>query len=45
MSPGGNRTPSDELRRLALVELDAVHRMAFYLSRNADDAADLVQET
>jgi len=34
-----------EFRRLAIEELDAVHRMAFHLSRDADEAADLVQET
>lgn len=32
-------------RELALAELDSVHRMAFHLTRNADDAADMVQET
>ena len=35
----------DVFRDLALAQMDAVHRMAFHLARNADDAADLTQET
>ena len=35
----------DEFERVALAELDAVHRMAFHLARNPDEAGDLVQET
>lgn len=35
----------DDFRQLAMIEFDAVHRMAFHLVRNADEAADLVQET
>ncbi len=38
-------SPISEFRRLALEHLEAVHRMAFHLSRNADEAADLTQET
>ncbi|MCC5831202.1 MAG: sigma-70 family RNA polymerase sigma factor [Phycisphaeraceae bacterium] len=34
-----------ELRRLALDELDAVHRMAMTLCRDQDEAEELVQET
>lgn len=34
-----------EFRRLAMDELEAVHRMAFHLAREPDAAADLVQET
>lgn len=34
-----------EFHRLALAELDAVHRMAFHLCRKSDDVSDLVQET
>lgn len=34
-----------EFERLALEQLDAVHRMAFQLAGNAQDAADLVQDT
>ncbi len=36
---------SQAFRELAMAELDAVYRMAMHLSRNPDDAADLVQET
>lgn len=34
-----------EFERLAMEQLDAVHRMAFQLAGNAQDAADLVQDT
>ena len=34
-----------EFHRLALAELDAVHRMAFHLCRKGDQVGDLVQET
>lgn len=34
-----------EFERLALEQLDAVHRMALQLARNQQDAWDLVQET
>jgi len=34
-----------EFHRLALAELESVHRMAFHLCRNGDEAGDLVQET
>jgi len=34
-----------EFRRLAMDELEAVHRMAFHLARDPDNASDLVQET
>ncbi len=34
-----------EFHKLALAELDSVHRMAFHLCRKADDVSDLVQET
>lgn len=34
-----------EFHRLALAELDSVHRMAFHLCRKGDDVSDLVQET
>ena len=34
-----------EFHRLALAELDSVHRMAFHLCRKSDDVSDLVQET
>lgn len=36
---------TSEFRRLAMVELDAVHRMAFHLARESEEASDLVQET
>ena len=36
---------SQEFRNLAMAETDAVHRMAFHLARQPDEAADLVQET
>ena len=36
---------SSDFRRLAIEELDAVHRMAFHLTRDPDAASDLVQET
>ena len=36
---------TDQFRKLALDELDAVHRMALHLTRHPDEAADLVQET
>ncbi|MEX2214025.1 MAG: sigma-70 family RNA polymerase sigma factor [Phycisphaeraceae bacterium] len=36
---------TSEFRRMAIDELDAVYRMAFHLCKNADSAADLVQET
>ena len=36
---------SEEFRRLALNELDAVYRMALHLARHPDEAQDLVQET
>ncbi len=43
---GDHVVPGDEeFQRVALAELDAVHRMAFHLTRNPDEAADLVQET
>jgi len=35
----------ENFRELALAEIDAVHRMAYHLARNANDAADLVQDT
>ncbi len=38
-------SPLTEFRQLAMSELEAVHRMAFHLTRNADDAGDLLQET
>ncbi len=34
-----------EFHRLALAELEAVHRMAFHLCRKSGDVSDLVQET
>lgn len=34
-----------QFRQLALAELDAVHRLAVHLCRDAEAAADLVQET
>lgn len=34
-----------EFERQAMEQLDAVHRMAFQLAGNAQDAADLVQDT
>jgi len=39
------RVDPQAFRKLAVEELDAVYRMAFHLSRQAEDAADLVQET
>jgi RNA polymerase sigma-70 factor (ECF subfamily) len=36
---------SAAFRELALAELDSVHRMAYHLAGNQEDAADLVQET
>lgn len=36
---------TDEFRKLAMAEIDAVHRMALHLSRQPDEANDLVQET
>ncbi|MBI1336068.1 MAG: sigma-70 family RNA polymerase sigma factor [Phycisphaera sp.] len=36
---------SQAFRDMALAEIEAVHRMAYHLSRNPDTAADLVQET
>lgn len=36
---------SSAFRELALAEIDSVYRMAMHLSRNPDDASDLVQET
>ncbi len=46
MAMGLNLSDSKiQFKDLALKELDAVFRMAFHLSRNADDAHDLVQET
>ena len=36
---------TQEFRRLATDELDAVYRMAVHLTRNPDNARDLVQET
>ena len=42
---GGQGLDAMQFRQLAMAELDAVYRMAFHLARNADDAADLVQET
>jgi len=36
---------NSDFEQLALAELNPVHRMAFYLVRNQDEAADLVQET
>lgn len=36
---------SAAFRELALAEMDSVYRMAMHLSRNPDDASDLVQET
>jgi RNA polymerase sigma-70 factor (ECF subfamily) len=44
-SKGQSNVEPQRLRELAVAELDAVHRMAFYLSKNHDDAADLPQET
>lgn len=34
-----------EFRRLAMEELESVHRMAFHLAREPDEASELVQET
>jgi RNA polymerase sigma-70 factor (ECF subfamily) len=34
-----------QFRRLAMAELPAVHRLAFHLTHNPNDAEDLVQET
>lgn len=36
---------SQEFRKLAVAEMDAVYRMAFHLARDADEAGDLVQDT
>ena len=36
---------TSEFRRLAMGEIEAVHRMAFHLAREPDEASDLVQET
>jgi RNA polymerase sigma-70 factor (ECF subfamily) len=36
---------AEKFRHLALVEMDAVYRMALHLSHRPDEAADLVQET
>ena len=35
----------DAFHKLALAEVDAVHRLAFHLSRDRHEAEDLVQET
>ncbi len=36
---------SQAFRELALTEMDAVYRMAMHLTRNSEDASDLVQDT
>lgn len=36
---------TSEFRRLAMDELESVHRMAFHLAREPDEASELVQET
>jgi RNA polymerase sigma-70 factor, ECF subfamily len=36
---------SQAFRQLALAQLDALYRMAMHLTRNSDEAQDLVQET